>query len=403
MATVFSILFLLGLAALIPLLAVFLVRRLMKKPVRAIKWYVLGDIILILAAFIVLWCDSVRPTTPSEPTIQTALDFEVCDRVEPLEVETYLDHSALSNRIYVFDSDYLFLIYDHGDVTTDMLREAIDENPGIGSDYKPYFHLFLERVTETYPNASLDTLYHNLLSLEVVPCDERDLMEVTWSLDTYGCYVRDENRIYVLSDYVYEEGTWAFQVMFHEIAHAMRSSRTALEPNGFYDASPGLLYNVIADEALNSVFAVSLFDYEERDVAYQLPSNYLQIMLECMDNYTLADYINHSQTYFYHMLDLTTGHNNYAQVIWELIEFQRTDREDDYIQIPQEEYHPIYDYLCAMYYPRNITPDMTAEEARAVADKLVERVTYDVPEDFNLDTGRFYTNLESYLAGISAP
>lgn len=34
------------------------------------------------------------------------------------------------------------------------------------------------------------------------------------------------------------------------------------------------------DECLNSLFAISLFDYEETDIAYQFQSNMYQIMID---------------------------------------------------------------------------------------------------------------------------
>lgn len=401
MITFITVILLVSLLSLSVSLVVLLIRRVRRKPLRTCKICALASVsIMIICVLLIGWNPFPSPE-PVERTVQTTLDFEVCDSEEPLVIDTYMDHSNFSGRIYVYDAQYLDMIYDHGEVTLERIRSAIDENNGIGTEYKPYFHLFLDRVTEVFPDACLDTLYHNLLTLEVVPCDSMELVMASWSADAYGCYVRDENRIYVPEDYEYTEGTWAFQVLFHEICHAMRSSRTALEDGGYYDASPGMSYNTITDEALNSVFAIHLFHYEERDVAYQLPSNYLQIMLECMDNYTLSDYINHSQPYFYSKLDETTGHNNYAKTLWDLIEFQRKDREDEYISIPKEEYYPIYDYICDLYYHRNITPDMTQEEAEAVAHELVEKVAYDVPEDFNLDTSRFYDNLNTYLSNTA--
>ena len=150
-------------------------------------------------------------------------------------------------------------------------------------------------------------------------------------------------------------------------------------------------------ECLNSVFSCSLLNYDEWDIAYQVPSNYLRIMLDCMDNYELSDYMNHGDTYFYRKLDEASGHTNYAEVLWKLIALQRSDWEDDKIDIDQAEYYPIYDFLCDIYCSKYLTPEMTDEEARQVADDLVYKAFYDAPERYKICEQRFYDNLEARL------
>ena len=40
---------------------------------------------------------------------------------------------------------------------------------------------------------------------------------------------------------------------------------------------------------------------------------------------------------------------------------------------------------------------MTYEEKKAVVDELVERFTYDVPEEYHIDTSYFYTYFDEYV------
>ena len=63
------------------------------------------------------------------------------------------------------------------------------------------------------------------------------------------------------------------------------------------------------------------------------------------------------------------------------------------MDIPIEEYYPIYDFLCEMYYDKYITEDMTDEEKRAVADELIKKAFYDAPEDYKIDEDYFYEYL----------
>ena len=183
----------------------------------------------------------------------------------------------------------------------------------------------------------------------------------------------------------------------HEIAHSVRNG---IIENGDKDVrvSPmgKALSLVTVEEALNSVFTVSLFDYEEKDIAYQLQSNYCTVMLECLDNYDLSDYVNHSLSYYAKKLDEHNGHNNYATTLFALIDAQYKDFHNDEISVSQDEYYPIYDYIANMYYNKYITNEMSYNDARMVADSLIEKILYDVPEDYNIDFNRFYEYLDSY-------
>lgn len=91
----------------------------------------------------------------------------------------------------------------------------------------------------------------------------------------------------------------------------------------------------------------------------------------------------------------------------DLIELQREDyldmRDNDpqRIQIPQEECYPIYDLLCDMYYAKYITPNMTAEEITSVADRLVDIVTYDVPEGYDIPAEYFHTAAQAWNRAVS--
>jgi hypothetical protein len=76
------------------------------------------------------------------------------------------------------------------------------------------------------------------------------------------------------------------------------------------------------------------------------------------------------------------------------------DYHSDLIEIEQEEYYPIYDYIADMYYRKYIDEDMSYNEAKSVADDLIERITYDVPLEYNIDTNRFYDYLNEYCNSI---
>lgn len=266
-------------------------------------------------------------------------------------------------------------------------------NDRIEPRFKVFFCDFVERMEAAYPGLNLAILYQNLQTLDVQELSSSDYLWESLNPDSLGCYNRRKNTIFIPEGTVYVEGEFGFQVLLHEFCHAARIAEFQTENSkyrfDFYDDSENLLLS----EAMNSVFSCSLLDYYEWNIAYQVPSNYLRIMLECMDNYSPEDYIRHRDSYFLRKLDEFTGRTNYAQVIWKLITLQRSDWEQENMDIPAEEYHPIYDFLCELYYGKYISEGMSDGEKRAVADELVRKAFYDAPENYKTNPDYFYEYL----------
>lgn len=360
-------------------------------------------LLLLIPAAILLLLFRPRGAEPSvskdPPAIRTELDFPVEDGAEPIEVETYLENDWY---LYLYDSEYLDMWLDYGSVTPEQLKARVRANPDITPRFQDFLCLFIDRLAEKQPQAELRPFYENLKTLKVVECTERELMMASLSPDSSGCYVSTENCIYVLKDKEYPEGTWDFQVMFHELCHAMRTYRRNEEDPRLGKTvtyTAGLRHSeVIPDEMFNSLFAVSLFDYDEWDIAYQLQSNYLALIFQSTDTITPTDYMNHSQSWLYRKLDEANGDVNYAETVFRLIDAQYQDYHSDRIDYPPETFCPLYDYVAGMYLRAHLTPGMTAEEARAVMDAMLERLLFDVPEDYRIPTEHFYQYLENYLA-----
>lgn len=315
---------------------------------------------------------------------------------EDLVVDTYLESDTLK-YLFVYDMDYLDKALDYSSVSLEDLKKVIAENNKISDKFKKLLYEYCEDVVAKYPNLELRVLYENLKTLEVVECDKRELMLASLSIDSYGCYIRTENKIYVLEDYEYEKGTWAYQVIYHEFSHCLRTGYWETADNTIKVQVEGLNFsNVITAEALNSLFTVSLFDYEELDIAYQLQSNYHSVIIDCMDNYSIEDYVGHSVSYYAKKLDEFNKDDNYATVILELIQMQYDDFHSDKITVAPEEYYPIYDYIADMYYKKYLNSDMSYSEAVQITDRLLERILFDVPEEYNIPVEHFYEHLKEY-------
>ncbi|MDO4649669.1 MAG: hypothetical protein Q4B26_13565 [Eubacteriales bacterium] len=380
---------------------------------RKIIAFIIGIPILIVLVFIVgvtaliILKDIRRDPTPAvtEPktyTMDELIPFDIADSQEDLPVSAYTDtRSGRFGKLVIYDMDQYDLAYGDERITREDIKSVIYGNSKIPEQYRSLLSEFTEMVLDTYPDLDLRPLYHNLQTLEVIESDN-DLMWKSVSNLSYGCYRIDENKIYVKENFEFNKHTWAYQVIMHEFAHCARSSRAL---DRIEIGSSELYYDsVILNEALNSLFTVQIFDYEERDIAYQLQSNMVQVMINCMNQdpsqqgyYNYDDYMRHSNSYFFKKLDEFNGNHNYAWAMIRLMEVQYNDYHNDEYEIEQEYFYPLYDYIAQMYYRTHITDNMSREECEAVADELIEQVTYDVPEEYKLETEEFYRYLEKYL------
>ena len=79
-----------------------------------------------------------------------------------------------------------------------------------------------------------------------------------------------------------------------------------------------------------------------------------------------------------------------------LIEAQYNDFHSSDIHRDQSVYYPIYDFLTGLYLDHYASEDLTAEEREALVNELVERVMYDVPEEYEIDVEEFFRFAETY-------
>ena len=328
-----------------------------------------------------------------------------------LKADTYMD-SDFFDCLYIYDMDYLDMALDEKKVSLNDLHDAIDNNNKIEAKFKSLLYKYCDSVVSNFPKAELRVLYENLKTLEIAEVTDTEIGKISHP-GSLGCYDRKNNKIYMLDYYTYDVGSWQYEVFFHEMSHCLRTRVDKLEDKALVVQAEGKNFsNNISVEALNSLFAIKLLPYEEKNITYQLQSNYFNVMLECMDNYDLTDYVNHSVSYFADKLDEYNNDDNYATVILELMRVQYNEyhgvnhnevdgeTEETYIVVDKEQYYPIYDYLAKMYYDKYITDDMTYDEMQKVADSLVEKVSLNTSEKYNIDYNRFYDDLSVYFNNL---
>ncbi len=345
---------------------------------------------------------SIETTYEVEPLEKTiAIAEEKSYKDGKLQVDS-MYKSDLFNYFYVYDLDYLdeALGNKKEDITSVEIKNLIKTNNSISDKFKELLYTFTDNLTTAYPDVDLRVFYENLKTLSVVECNKNDLMLNSLSADSYGCYRKDRNAIYVLEDYEYIPGTWEYQVIMHEFSHVIKTGNWDINgKNVVVSFDSSYTNGEIISEALNSIFTVRMYDKEELDIAYQLQSNYLELMLNNMDNYTLSDYINKSFTYFESKLN-EYNQNEDAVRIMSLIKAQYTDYHDDSIEIEQSEFYPIYDYISNMVFKNNLHSGMSYDDAKKVCDYMIYRMTFDVPEEYNIDINHIYEYFDSYCNNL---
>lgn len=336
----------------------------------------------------------IKSTDPTQEAIDKVLE-EIKKDKENFQVETMKEGFNLK---LIYDSQELDKVLNNKkeNITYNEIRELINNNTNIASKYKNIYLQLANNLEKEYPDMDLRIWYENLKTLKIVECEEMDMKLKAHSATANACYRKDENTIYTLKDYNYQEGTWEYQVIVHEMTHPIRSSyltKNGEEIRTQFENSSG--NGTIVGEALNSLLALRSYDKNEKNIAYQAQSNMIEVMLESMDNYNLQDYVEHNITYLQNELNIQNG-NDKAVDILALMELQYDDYHNDEISVNQENYYELYDYISKMYYDKFINPNMSYSQALEIEQNLVEKITYDVPVEYNIDTNHFLEYFDNY-------
>ena len=336
----------------------------------------------------------------TEKEIEKVLE-EIKKEKEAFHVEDKLD---LGNLVVVYDLKELddILGYPKEQITYHTIREDVKNNESISAKYKELFYELINNLERQYPNLDLRVWDLNLKTLKVEELDEMAMKIKAISATALACYRKDENTIYTVKDYEYIKGTWDYQVIMHEMCHPIRGGIFTIDGKNIrinFTSQSG--QGMIIEEAMNSLLSVRSYDQKERDIAYQLQSNMIEVILECMDNYTLQDFIEHNITYFENELNNQNDNNDAVEMIG-LMTLQYDDYYNDRISVEQEQFYRLYDYIARMYYQKYLKENMSYEQALEIRNHLIERITYDVPNEYNIDINHFNEFFDEFctLIGI---
>lgn len=321
------------------------------------------------------------------------------ENMENFEVETSTEGFHLT---IVYDSSALddFLGPKEA-ITYDTLRETLNQNSHITGQYKQKYLDLINNMERDYPTMDLRVWNQNLKTLQIHEVTEMQMKQKALSVNAAACYRKDENAIYTVKGYNYEKGIWDYQVMIHEMCHPIRTISMQVndrdELRTQFENKSG--YGTIIAESLNSLLALRSYDQTEKDIAYQLQSNMMEIIVNCMDNYSLQDFVEHNITYLEQQLNIQNGNDKSVEIL-SLMELQYKDYHDDEIKVDQQVFYPVYDYIARMYFEKHLNSNMSYDQAQQVLQNLLDKIMYDVPEEYEIDQAHFTDFLNQYCNEI---
>ena len=366
-----------------------------KKPLIIVAGVFIAAALLFLA-FYDSGSTTLEPETdPSQERLEQ-YNHSVEYNTEHFEEQSIVEYTP--TQYYVLDSNGLDQVLGNKkeDVTYDDIRSAISRLDA-RDELKEIYTELANNLEKQYPNLDLRIWNENLKSLRIEELSDEGLRSLG---QEYGAYSKNKNTIYVQKDYEYVEGTPEYVIITHEMTHPIRQAKIVIDDVIYVCAFTTDKQNyTMADETLTSILSLRSYDPDSAYIGYFIPSHMMEVMLECMDNYTLEDYINDDISYFITKLNEANGDNDAVKILC-LMQLNRDDAVRDDIYYEQDQYYDLYDYVARMYYRKNLHSGMSSEEISAVKDQLVSRLMAEVPEEVAslVDVSHFDDYLVQYCS-----
>lgn len=331
--------------------------------------------------------------------------FEPAD--DALDFRYALDYENISiaNLVKTEDVKPLREILGYGDITVEMIAQVCEENEQIPDKYKKIIVEYATTMLQKYPDIDFQILYHNLHDLVVSEKTSQEIQMAAVGSDVLACYLNSKNEILVRDDIVLDKDNDGFIVFTHELTHAAR--RRAKETQGEkikaafnseYD------YGAYVEEGIACNIAYELQGDGLKSNYYPVQSSYLRIILNCLPNYTYADFFNHSVNYLAEQMDAFMGHDKIAYHMLALIDSEAKNRYESYQATKYSDYAELHAYICAMYLKAHLTSDMSYQEALSVYNDFQEDIHHyfdKMKRPFYLSEDWFQKIFDQYLAELN--
>ena len=223
--------------------------------------------------------------------------------------------------------------------TLNQLFKVVYNNQNLTDEFKLLIVEYINNLLEKYPNTNLTALYFNVKDLKVITDDK---MKEQGIFSSIGDYIK-----LLPKDNYYNEQYYKSTV-FHELTHATRIIQayygTDYRPF-FYGFNNKDKYLYI-EEALNELFSYSVL---KSDIikSYQASIEYVEILLDAIEEYSLEDYMNKGVAYLIELLYQKTSDKKTADILVMINEIVGKLEKDSPIDI--EYYKIVYEYIAKLH------------------------------------------------------
>lgn len=300
------------------------------------------------------------------------------------------------------DSSSYEKILGYHDATLDQIRQVLDENDNISSQYKDFIYQFACDLRAIYPNCNLAVLYHNLHTLVIDEMTQAEIDRETLSIDSAACYLRYENRICIAENLDLSRESDDYIILIHELCHAARCVQVRPENPAEYDIDIGFYddykMGTYAEEGVVTNIAYELQGLGNKAIFYPMLASYYRIIENCID-YSGEDFFNHSVNYLIGKMDEFMGDGQAYEIVAR-IDAQMALRYTPYQSVDFHDFQPVYDYLARMYFKKFIQPDMSRDEAQEVFDAFYEEISFNfenMNRSYDVTEQTFIPAFEQYL------
>ena len=305
-----------------------------------------------------------------------------------------IDEAFDSAQIFSSEGLDQMLDYSREDITYDDIRDDIDKLD-MPDKCKEIYKTLAENLERQYPDMDLRIWDINLQTMkyEEVGANIIEAMGIHSAI-----YLIGGNKIQIQEGFDYQPGTLEYQILVHEFCHPIRAASFDVGETSCFCEFDGLGedYDSI-DEAMNSILALRSYDPDDALIGYTVISHMIEVILECMDNYTLQDYVEHDVYYFASKLDEMNGDGNAIEML-NLMQLCWEDIKDDEVTFPVEYYYGLYDYIARMYYDKYLSSDMSADQVQSVEDELIGKLGAELTGERAQQLENAHAHFDDYLA-----
>lgn len=328
----------------------------------------------------------------------------IISRVDEEGLPVYENYTSIKPAKYfsmfgtrvIYDEKHLDKILPEKTVTLEELNHVCRANDNISVRYKDIICEFNRRLLEKYPSPDYRPYLENLRTMEIREMTSEEICAVSGRSNTYACYDVQGNAVCVPFDEPFNEGTYPFQALYHELCHSVR--RYYREDGGresIYQFNDVNFNCRILEEVLNTQVAVSLLSYKEERPAYIYACNCMDIITECTGAFTVEDYFSRPASWFAVKLNEATGRNDCGYFL-RLLE-EEYDEMADKGTHSTESYRELYSFLIEIYFAKYYREGMPQERAYALKDELFSKLTRGCVELCRTSEPQFNELVQAYI------